>query len=136
MGGATEEAVAFLGYGRDGGFGWNDSYMPSGLNVENVYFFGLNEIALQKFVDIQGGLVPDGAMEKEITVTFYPASKLPSSNIDYDIFNLIIDPSNYTASEIAHFAEQGISPAIKNADGSYTIKSQLSLAPVPLPNSV
>lgn len=121
---------SFLPFGRDGGFGWNDTDMPSGLDVDKFYLFGLNNLALQEYFAINGISQPEGVAQGEVALTIYPASKLPSANIDYDIFDLIIDPTLYTPSELAHFAEQGITPAIKNTDGSYTIKSQLTL---PLP---
>ncbi|WP_201585228.1 hypothetical protein [Psychrobacter sp. HII-4] len=119
-----------LPLGRDGGGGrWNDAYMPNGLDVNNFYWFGLNNIALQEYFAFRGFSIPDRVVQGEVEITVYPASKLPSANIDYDIFDLIIDPSIYTTSELAHFAEWGITPAVKNPDGSYTIKSQLTLPP-------
>ena len=128
-----EAGEPFLSLGRDGGFGWDDTDMPNGLDVDNFYLFGLNNVALQEFLAIEGITQPEEVVQGEVVLTVYPASKLPAANIDYDIFDLIIDPSNYTASEIAHFAAQGISPAIKNLDGSYTIKSQLTLPPFETP---
>lgn len=66
------------------------------------------------------------AVVGEVEVTYYPASKL-SASVDVDIFDLIIDPATYSAGEVQYFASHGITPATKNADGSYTIKSQLTI---------
>ena len=121
------QADSFLPFGRDGGFGWHDTDMPNGLEVDKFYLFGLNDLVLQEFSAIKDLPQPDGVMQHEVSLTVYPANKLPAANIDYDIFDLINDPSSYTADEIAYFAAHGITPAVKNPDGSYTIKSQLAL---------
>ena len=61
------------------------------------------------------------------TLTVYPANRLQSTNIDYDLFNHIVDPESHTPTDIDRFAQYGISPAVKNPDGSYTLKSQMHL---------
>lgn len=61
------------------------------------------------------------------TLTVYPANRLPSTNINYDLFNHIVDPESYTTTDIDRFAQYGISPAVKNPDGSYALKSQMHL---------
>ena len=61
------------------------------------------------------------------TLTVYPANRLPSTNINYDLFNHIVDPESHTPTDIDRFAQYGISPAVKNPDGSYTLKSQMHL---------
>lgn len=128
---------SFLPFGRDGGFGWNDSDMPSGLDVDKFYLFGINNISWQAFFAMKDLPQPEEVAQGEFVMTIYPASTLPSENIDYDIFDLIIDPSSYTASELAYFSSQGITPATKNPDGSYTIKSQLKVVFAPyVPPSV
>lgn len=125
----------FLSFGRDGGLDWNDSYMPSGLDVDKFYLFGINNISWQAFFAMKDLPQPEEVAQGEFVMTIYPASTLPSENIDYDIFDLIIDPSIYTTSELAHFAAWGITPAVKNPDGSYTIKSQLTLPPLQPPSN-
>ena len=117
----------FFYFGRDGGFGWSDANMPSNLDVDSFYISGLNNLAWQELSSMRDIPQPDKFTQGEFEMTVYPASKLPSANIDYDIFDLIIDPSSYASSELAYFAVLGVTPSTKNPDGSYTIKSQLSV---------
>ena len=101
---------------------------PAPLDPNASYFFGLNDTLLSTFF-AAGQALPEGfkGIEGEVVVTLYPASYLPSANIDQDLFDYIINPTNYTAADLQYFAEKGGTPAIKNSDGSYTIKSQLTL---------
>lgn len=103
--------------------------VPMSLDQNSTYIFGMNNLLFAEFFAAQGQVIPDGFTlpTGEVVVTLYPASKLSSTNIDYDLFNLIIDPAKYTTADLKYFAERGVSPAIKNTDGSYTLKSQVSI---------
>ena len=105
---------------------------PAPLDPNASYLFGLNDTLLSTFFAAAGQALPEGfkGIEGEVVITLYPASYLPSANIDQDLFDYIINPANYTAADLQYFAEKGGTPAIKNSDGSYTIKSQLTLPPM------
>lgn len=118
--------AAFINIGDDGVQAWPPIDMPNSLDADTFYKYGMNAAVLADLADKKGFPLPD-TLDQETTLTLHPASKLPSANIDYDIFDLIIDPALYTPSELSFFAAQGITPAAKNADGSYTIKSQLKV---------
>lgn len=104
-------------------------FVPMSLDQNSSYLFGMNNTLFAEFFAALGQTLPDGftGIDGETVLTLYPASKLPSTNINYDLFNLIIDPTNYTQADLKYFADRGATPAIKNADGSYTLKSQLSM---------
>lgn len=118
----------FLGYEPDV-FNTGQTFVPVPLDQNSSYIFGMDNPLFANFFAALGQTLPDGftGIDRETVLTLYPASKLPSSNINYDLFNLIIDPANYTQSDLKYFADRGVTPAIKNADGSYTLKSQLSI---------
>lgn len=118
---------SFMSYGDNDLSNWSPANMPNELENDSVYLFGLNAEYLQLATAIKQGEVPDGITVSDVSVTFYPASVIDAYP-DVDIFDLIIDPSTYTAAEIDYFASHGISPAVKNADGSYTVKSKLHIA--------
>ena len=116
---------SMLGFGRDGGFGWADTDMPTSLDIDKFYWFGMTDIIVQDYFNIRNMDVPEVIVQKDVMITVYPANRLPSENIDYDLFDLIIDPASYTQADLQYFSERGITPATKNPDGSYTLKSQL-----------
>lgn len=124
----SEMSKSFAGYDPDV-FESGRPEAPDGLDKSSTYIYGVDNSLLAEFFAAQGQIIPaDFTLPtSEVVVTLYPASKLPSANIDYDLFNLIIDPVNYKQSDLEYFAERGVTPATKNADGSYTIKSQLIL---------
>ncbi len=103
--------------------------VPISLDQNSTYIFGMNNPLFAEFFAALGQTLPDGftGIDGEMVLTLYPASKLPSTNIDYDLFDLIIDPANYTQADLKYFADRGVTPAIKNADGSYTLKSQVTI---------
>lgn len=76
------------------------------------------------------GLPLADLLEGQVEITLYPSSKMPAANFDHDVFDLIVDPENYTAQELRYFAALGAAPAVKNPDGSYTLKSQLTFPPM------
>ncbi|MGP5210828.1 hypothetical protein ACTXJ5_08540 [Psychrobacter alimentarius] len=127
---------SFSAQGDDDSVDWTDAKMMQGLDASNFYTYGFNTSVLAAEAEFYGFPLPDGVITQETTLTLHPASKLPSANIDYDIFDLIIDPASYTAAELQHFADLGVTPATKNPDGSYTIKSQLTLPPFEPPSGV
>lgn len=119
---------SFLNYDPDL-FGQMAPGVPAPLSQDSSYVFGIDNALFAELFAAQGQVIPDGFTlpTGEVVVTLYPASKLPSTSIDYDLFNLIIDPANYTQADLKYFAERGVTPAIKNADGSYTLKSQVTI---------
>lgn len=124
---ATENPTpAFMFYGKDALPANPVSPMPSVLDGSKDYYLGINEESLAAY-SIVAGYPPLSTTSKISSITYYPASKLPSSDIDFDVFQLIIDPGSYTTAEKEYFAAQGVKPIIKNADGSYTIQSEMIL---------
>ncbi|WP_394211154.1 hypothetical protein [Psychrobacter piscatorii] len=128
--GGDDLYVSFNCFGDDGFQSWPPNDMPAGLDSEYFYLWGMDEAVLAEDLANYGMPVPDGVQVKTVSLTLYPASRKPDSNIDYDIFDLIIDPSNYTASEKQHFLDRGITPAVKNSDGSYTLNAQVVMPTV------
>lgn len=110
-------------------------FVPMPLDQNASYLFGMDNALFAEFSAALGQTLPDGftGIDGETVLTLYPASKLPSANIDYDVFDLIIDPASYTQADLQYFADRGVTPATKNPDGSYTLKSQLTLPPLPPP---
>lgn len=95
----------------------NGSISPSPpLDRLGLYLFGFSPTANPEFL-----LGRTGAQEIENTFTFYKNS---TGLIDFDLFDYIVDPKTYTQAELKYFSSRGISPATKNSDGSYTIKSK------------
>lgn len=121
---------SFSAQGDDDSVDWTDAKMMQGLDASNFYTYGFNTLVLAAEAELYGFPLPDGVIMQETTLTLYPASKLPSANIDYDIFDLIVEPEGYTSAELQSFADLGVSPAVKNSDGSYTLKSQLTMPPM------
>lgn len=120
----------FLGYepdlldrGQAAGF-----FVPVPLDQDASYLFGMNNALFAEFAE-DSGFTGFTGIDEETVLTLYPASTLPPANIDYDVFDLIIDPASYTQADLQYFAERGVTPATKNPDGSYTLKSQLTLPP-------
>ena len=121
----------FLGYepdlldqGQAAGF-----FAPMPLDQNASYLFGMNNALFAEFAEASGFTGFTG-IDEETVLTLYPASALPPANIDYDVFDLIIDPASYTQADLQYFADRGVTPATKNPDGSYTLKSQLTLPPM------
>lgn len=95
----------------------NGSTVPSPpLDSSGLYLFGFSPTANPEFL-----LGRTGVQEIENTFTFYKNS---TGLIDFDLFDYIVDPTTYTQAELEYFSSRGISPATKNSDGSYTIKSK------------
>jgi|GEM_PF-945317 len=117
---------AFMFYGKDALPENPVSPMPSVLDGSKDYYLGINEESLAAY-SVVAGYPPLPTTSKISSITYYPASKLPSSDIDFDVFQLIIDPDSYTTPEKEYFAAQGVKPIIKNTDGSYTIQSEMIL---------
>lgn len=111
--------------GYSGAADWTPDDMPIGLDPDFVYIFGFDLEIIKEMSFEWGEALPDGIIEVETILTFYPATKIPSANIDYDAFSKIIDPDTYTDEEKNYFASRGIFPAIKNPDGSIMFKSQI-----------
>lgn len=107
------------------------AFVPMPLDQNSSYLFGINNTLFAEFFAALGQTLPDGftGIDDETVLTLYPASALPPANIDYDVFDLIIDPASYTQADLQYFADRGVTPATKNPDGSYTLKSQLTLPP-------
>lgn len=107
------------------------AFVPMPLDQNSSYIFGMDNALFAEFFAALGQTLPDGftGIDGETVLTLYPASKLPSANIDYDVFDLIIDPASYTQADLQYFADRGVTPATKNVDGSYTLKSQLTVLP-------
>ena len=101
-------------------------FVPMPLDQNASYLFGMNNALFAEFAAASGFTSFDGT-DEETVLTLYPASALPPANIDYDVFDLIIDPASYTQADLQYFADRGVTPATKNPDGSYTLKSQLTL---------
>ncbi|MED6317432.1 MAG: hypothetical protein VYA60_09375 [Pseudomonadota bacterium] len=107
-------------------------FVPMPLDQNASYLFGMNNTLFAEFATASGFTGFDG-IDDETVLTLYPASALPPANIDYDVFDLIIDPASYTQADLQYFADRGVTPATKNPDGSYTLKSQLTLPPFEQP---
>lgn len=120
----------FLGYEPDL-LDRGQAFVPMPLDQNSSYIFGMDNALFAEFFAALGQTLPDGftGIDGETVLTLYPASKLPSANIDYDVFDLIIDPASYTQADLQYFADRGVTPATKNPDGSYTLKSQLTVLP-------
>lgn len=115
---------SFVGFDARGSTGYPDM-LPGGERFD--YLFG-------HYFTPGAPPPPPDSIVGLVTLTLYPASAHASDlTIEYDLFDFIIDPDHYTAEEIAWFADSGVEPATKNADGSYTLKSQLTLPPLPPP---
>ena len=110
-------------------FGHGEVGLPVELDNTAAYLLGSNNTLLAAELQRIGTPMPEGFVvpEAPVTITLYPASKLPAANIAYDVFDLIIDPASYTQADLQYFADRGVTPAVKNSDGSYTIKSQLTI---------
>ena len=111
--------------GQEAGF-----FVPVPLDQDASYLFGMNNALFAEFFAALGFPIFD-TLNDETVLTLYPASVVPSANIDYDVFDLIIDPDSYTQADLQYFSERGVTPATRNPDGSYTLKSQLTVL---LPN--
>ena len=107
----------------------NQLVFNHGQSRNPVYFVGFSDMILN---DLSAFIVSPLAdlLKGQVEITLYPSSKMPAANFDHDVFDLIVDPANYTAQELQYFAAMGVTPAVKNPDGSYTIKSQLTLPPM------
>ena len=114
---------AILGYGSKA-FGW-ETGLPEGLSGDYVFSFGGNEEVIREVLEFEGMELPPEIplIEENFKLTYYPQSAVSSSSLDFDVFSLLIDPSDYTPEDLKYFKELGIKPATKNADGSYTIHS-------------
>ena len=119
----------FLGYEPDL-LDQGQDFVPMPLDQNASYSFGMNNALFAEFAEVLGFTGFTG-IDEETVLTLYPASALPPANIDYDVFDLIIDPASYTQADLQYFADRGVTPATKNPDGSYTLKSQLTLPPQP-----
>lgn len=127
-------AEHFLGYETDLR-DYGNGFVPMPLDQSASYLFGMNNTLLAEFFAALGLTPPNGStIDEETVLTLYPASTLPPANIDYDVFDLIIDPASYTQADLQYFADRGVTPATKNVDGSYTLKSQLTMPPMVNPN--
>lgn len=113
-------------------FGHSTVGLPASLDIAAAYIFGGNDALFKAEFQRNRYPVPDDffADETPLTITLYPASAQSSVVIDHDVFDLIIDPADYTPADLQYFADRGVTPAVKNSDGSYTIKSQLTLPPM------
>ena len=107
----------------------NQLVFNSGQLRNPVYFVGFSDMILNDLLASIGLPLAD-LLEGQVEITLYPSSKMPAANFDHDVFDLIVDPANYTAQELQYFAAMGVTPAVKNPDGSYTIKSQLTIPPI------
>ena len=117
---------------EEGGASLGGLVPPVPLDPELEYLYGANNASFSAWLASSGQPLPEGFTldESEVVITLYPASKLPDANINQDLFDYIIDPAEYTSDDLQYFAERGVTPATKNPDGSYTLKSQLTL-PMP-----
>ncbi len=104
----------------------NQLVFDNGQSRNLVYFVGFSDMILNDSLASIGLPLAD-LLEGQVEITLYPSSKMPAANFDHDVFDLIVDPANYTAQELQYFAAMGVTPAVKNPDGSYTIKSQLTI---------
>ena len=123
------EAVLFLIDMTSDLFNSGEVGLPLELDDTAAYLFGSSNALLSAALERIGTPLPEGFVvpEAPVTITLYPASSIPSAEINYDVFDLIIDPASYTQADLQYFADRGVTPAVKNSDGSYTIKSQLTL---------
>lgn len=112
-------------YADDGLLDYNER-VPEGLDLTAAYLFGLSSNYLNLSLQIKGDLSTPVQNEKETVITLYPFSIANQAFLGFDIFDLIIDPADYTSNDIQHFAEHKIRPAIKNEDGAYTLRSQVN----------
>lgn len=112
-----------LGYGSKV-FGW-EAGLPEGLSGDYAFAFGANEEIIREVLKLEGiEISPDlPIIEESLKLTYYPQSAVNNSSLDFDVFSLLIDPSDYTSEDLEYFKEFGLEPATKNADGSYTIHS-------------
>lgn len=126
--GNSPVAQHFLGYEFDPNDS-NNGNVPANLDQTSSYLIGLNNDLLFEGFTNAGISLPPGfaGVDGEIVLTLYPSSKLSVTSIGFDIFDLIIDPSSYTSADLQYFADRGVTPATKNVDGSYTLKSQLTI---------
>lgn len=114
---------AILGYGSQV-FGW-ETGLPEGLNGDYAFAFGVNEEIVREVLKLEGMELPPEIpiFEENLKLTYYPQSAVNNSSLDFDVFSLLIDPSDYTPEDLAYFEELGVEPATRNGDGSYTIHS-------------
>ena len=117
----------FLGYETDLR-DYGNGFVPMPLEQNASYLLGMDNTIFAEFAATLG-LPSFEGINGETVLTLYPASVMPSANIDYDVFDLIIDPASYTQADLQYFSERGVTPATKNPDGSYTLKSQLTVLP-------
>lgn len=118
---------AFINYGNNQGVDWTPADMPPELDSDYIYAFGMNEQVLSEFAEFIGSELPPNVTAVETAYRIYPKTALSSADITFDAHSAIIDPALYTTADISWFASKGISPAIKNSDGSFTLKSQVKL---------
>lgn len=107
-------------------FGWQPP-LPQGLTGDFAFIFGFDNKVLNEFFEFMGYETPPPDFllpEEDFEIKIHPKSVLPNSGLDFDVFDLIVEPKNYTAEDLAFFTEMGIAPAISNSDGSYTIHSK------------
>lgn len=105
--------------------------LPPQLDQTGAYLMGLGRDAMALlYPSPEDALPPEFGTDGLVELTLYPASALPNAEIDIDLFQKIIDAASYNQTELQYFADLGIEPAVKNRDGTYTIKSQLTLPPM------
>lgn len=125
----TQHSFSYLG---DGIPHIEDIITPSRLDGDKLYMWGYNYDIFMQDVGQLAYNFPTDIYDMPVSFTFYPASSLDAHHISYDIFDHIVDPDLYDSNENSHFSERGIAPAIRNPDGSITIKSELMVKfPVP-----
>lgn len=101
---------------------------PAQLSPTSAYLMGVSrDVLTSLFTNPEDALPPEIGTDGLVELTLYPASALPNAEIDIDLFQKIIDVTNYNQTELQYFADLGVEPAVKNGDGSYTLKAQLSL---------
>lgn len=129
LGGGSDSGLVnhFLGYETDLR-DYGNGFVPMPLEQNASYLLGMDNTIFAEFTSALGFPSFEG-ISGETVLTLYPASVMPSANIDYDVFDLIIDPASYTQADLQYFSERGVTPATKNPDGSYTLKSQLTVLP-------
>lgn len=118
---------AFINYGNNQSVDWTAANMPDGLDTNYIYIFGMDIKMLNEFATFNGFELPPGVITEETTFELHPKTALSSADIEFDAYSAVIDPSMYTEADKAWFASRGISPAVKNPDGSVTLKSQVKL---------
>lgn len=118
---------AFINYGDNQSVDWTAANMPDGLDTNYIYIFGMDMKMLNEFATFNGFELPPGVITEETTFELHPKTALSSADIEFDAYSAVIDPAMYTEADKAWFASRGISPAVKNSDGSVTFKSQVKI---------